>query len=58
MKGDVDAAVAYHERHLELSRQLQNQQGVAWAYGNLAALFESTGDYRKVCMHAMNHSIE
>ena len=53
--GDMPRAIENHEKHLSLSSSLGNQTGVMWAYGNIAAIYESCSNYKKVQSSIFSH---
>lgn len=48
LAGDYAKAVAFHQQHLEISQELQDQKGERAALSNLGLAYDALGDYDKV----------
>ncbi|XP_044172276.1 G-protein-signaling modulator 2-like, partial [Acropora millepora] len=44
---DYRKAIEYHEKHLEIAKEIGDRAGEGRAYGNLGTAYQSLGDYRK-----------
>lgn len=47
MDGDLNRAVEYHERSLVIRREINDQQGIAFAFNNLGIVYNALGNYDK-----------
>ncbi|XP_044170138.1 tetratricopeptide repeat protein 28-like [Acropora millepora] len=45
--GDLRRAIEYHEKHLEIAKEVSDRIGEGSAYGNLGNAYQSLGDFRK-----------
>jgi len=45
--GDFKKAIHYHERHLEILKELGDRSGEGNAYGNLGNAYDSLRDFKK-----------
>ena len=53
--GDFQKAIEYHERHLNISKQVGDRAGEGHAYGNLGNGFYSLGDFQKAIEYHERH---
>ncbi len=47
LKGDLSTALKYHQKHLSISRELDDTKGQFIAHVNIADIYQSMGDYTK-----------
>lgn len=57
LKGDLDLALTYHQKHLLVSHELSDTKGESTALANMADIYESKGDYTKALFY-YNKSVE
>ena len=52
---DFQKAIEYHERDLEISKELGDRAGEGKAYGNLGNAYHSLGDFQKAVEYHERH---
>ena len=53
--GDSRKAIEYHEKHLEIAKEVDHRVGEGNAYGNLGIAYRSLGDFRKAIEYHEKH---
>ena len=53
--GDFRKAIEYHEKDLEIAKEVSDRVGERGAYGNLGNAYRSLGDFRKAIEYHEKH---
>ena len=49
--GDFQQAIQYHQKHLEIAKDLRDRAGEGRAYGNLGNAYQSLGDFQQAIQY-------
>jgi tetratricopeptide (TPR) repeat protein len=52
-KGEYDQAIELYNQSLEISKQLGDQQGIAYTLNNIALIYANKGEYEEALSHAL-----